>query len=73
MLLMILTISFQQRSPPSFNRLYTRFIYNSLRDFAGLDAGEDAMLDETTIVNFRRLLETHGLAQSLFDETASTG
>ncbi len=42
-----------------------------LRDFAGLDDGEDAMLDETTIVNFRRLLLTHGLAQSLFDETAA--
>ncbi len=42
-----------------------------LREFAGLDAGEDAMPDETTILKFRRLLETHRLAQSLFDETAA--
>jgi IS5 family transposase len=41
-----------------------------LREFAGLDAGEEAMPDETTILKFRRLLETHRLAQSLFDETA---
>ncbi len=42
-----------------------------LRDFAGLDAGEDAMPDETTILKFRHLLERHGLAQSLFDETTA--
>lgn len=42
-----------------------------LREFAGLDAGEDAMPDETTILKFRRLLETHQLAQALFDETAA--
>jgi IS5 family transposase len=42
-----------------------------LREFAGLDAGEEAMPDETTILKFRRLLETHGLAQTLFDETAA--
>lgn len=42
-----------------------------LRDFAGLDAGEDAMPDETTILKFRHLLERHGLAQSLFDETSA--
>lgn len=42
-----------------------------LREFAGLDAGIDAMPDETTILKFRRLLETHQLAQMLFDETAA--
>lgn len=42
-----------------------------LRAFAGLDAGEDAMPDETTILKFRCLLETHQLAQALFDETAA--
>jgi IS5 family transposase len=42
-----------------------------LREFAGLDAGEDAMPDETTILKFRRLLETHALAQALFDGTAA--
>ncbi len=42
-----------------------------LREFAGLDAGEDAMPDETTILKFRRLLEAHALAQALFDGTAA--
>jgi IS5 family transposase len=42
-----------------------------LREFAGLDAGEDAMPDETTILKFRRLLERHQLAQTLFNETAA--
>lgn len=39
-----------------------------LRDFAGLDAGVDAMPDETTILKFRRRLEQHGLADALFAE-----
>ena len=42
-----------------------------LREFAGLDAGEDAMPDETTILKFRHLLEKHHLAQSLFAETTA--
>jgi transposase, IS5 family len=42
-----------------------------LRGFAGLDAGEDAMPDETTILKFRRLLERQQLAPVLFDETAA--
>ncbi len=42
-----------------------------LRRFAGLDAGESRMPDETTILNFRHLLETHQLAQSLFQEVVS--
>lgn len=42
-----------------------------LRESVGLDAGEDAMPDETTILKFRRLLETHGLTQSLFNETTA--
>jgi transposase, IS5 family len=42
-----------------------------LREFAGLDASEDAMPDETTILKFRRLLEAHALAQALFDGTAA--
>ena len=42
-----------------------------LRRFAGLDAGESRMPDETTILNFRHLLEKHQLAQSLFQEVVS--
>jgi IS5 family transposase len=39
-----------------------------LRHFAGLDAGVDTMPDETTILNFRHLLERHGLSKQLFAE-----
>ena len=39
-----------------------------LRAFAGLDAGVDAMPDETTILKFRHLLDRHGLATAMLDE-----
>ena len=42
-----------------------------LRRFAGLDAGESRMPDETTILNFRRRLEAHQLGQSLFAEVVA--
>ena len=43
----------------------------ALRRFAGLDAGESRMPDETTILNLRHLLEAHQLAESLFQEVVS--
>ena len=43
----------------------------ALRRFAGLDAGISRMPDETTILNFRHLLEAHQLAESLFQEVVS--
>tara|TARA_B100000795_G_C22723808_1_gene408587 strand:+ start:65 stop:1027 length:963 start_codon:yes stop_codon:yes gene_type:complete len=39
-----------------------------LRAFAGLDAFEDHLPDETTILRFRHLLEKHQLAASIFGE-----
>jgi len=39
-----------------------------LRHFAGLDAGVDTIPDETTILNFRHLLERHGLSKQIFFE-----
>ena len=42
-----------------------------LRGFAGLDAGESRLPDESTILRFRHLLEAHHLAQSLFDEVTA--
>lgn len=39
-----------------------------LRRFAGLDAGTETMPDETTILNFRHLLEHHHLSDQLFAE-----
>lgn len=39
----------------------------SMRPFVGLELGEDAIPDESTILRFRHLLERHGLAGKLFD------
>ena len=39
-----------------------------LRAFAGLDALDDHLPDETTILRFRHLLEKHRLAEAIFDE-----
>jgi IS5 family transposase len=39
-----------------------------LRRFAGLDAFEDVMPDESTVLRFRHLLESHDLAGALFAE-----
>jgi IS5 family transposase len=39
-----------------------------LRHFADLDAGVDTLPDETTILNFRHLLERHGLSKQIFAE-----
>lgn len=40
----------------------------SMRHFAGLELGDDALPDETTILKFRRLIEKHQLSQALFEE-----
>lgn len=42
----------------------------SMRRFAGFRLGEDPIPDETTILNFRHLLEEHGLTQVIFAEVA---
>ena len=39
----------------------------SMRRFAGLELVEDALPDETTILNFRRLLETHQLTARMMN------
>jgi transposase, IS5 family len=39
----------------------------SMRNFAGLELGRDAIPDETTILNFRHLLERHKLTKALFE------
>jgi transposase, IS5 family len=42
----------------------------SMRAFAGLELGRDAIPDETTILNFRHLLERHELTKSIFAAVA---
>src|SRR6476660_5916482 len=39
----------------------------SMRRFAGVELGTDAVPDETTILRFRHLLERHGLTAAIFD------
>lgn len=43
-------------------------LYDSeaMRRFAGLDLADDAIPDETTILNFRHLLEKHRLTEAIF-------
>jgi len=40
----------------------------SMRRFAGIDLGREAVPDETTILRFRRMLEQHDLGTRLFAE-----
>jgi transposase, IS5 family len=40
----------------------------SMRQFVGIDLGREPVPDETTILNFRHLLERHDLTQGLFDQ-----
>lgn len=39
----------------------------SMRRFVGLELGEDAIPDETTVLNFRHLLEEHNLTSAVFE------
>jgi IS5 family transposase len=39
----------------------------SMRRFVGLELGEDAIPDETTVLNFRHLLEEHNLTGAVFE------
>jgi len=43
----------------------------SMRRFAGVELGEDKIPDETTILRFRHLLETHQLTAGIFAEIGS--
>jgi IS5 family transposase len=45
-------------------------LYDSeaMRRFAGIELGDDRIPDETTILNFRHLLERHDLTEALFAE-----
>src|SRR6056297_4013970 len=41
---------------------------DAMRRFAGIELGDDCIPDETTILNFRHLLEKHQLTEQLFAE-----
>ena len=46
----------------------TLYDSEAMRRFAGIELGYDRIPDETTILNFRHLLERHGLTQAIFAE-----
>lgn len=39
----------------------------AIRRFVGVDLARETAPDATTLLKFRRLLETHGLTKSIFD------
>lgn len=49
--------------PMAEEPLYDR---EAMRRFAGIELGYDRIPDETTILNFRHLLERHGLTEAIF-------
>jgi IS5 family transposase len=46
----------------------TLYDSKAMRRFAGIELGDDRIPDETTILNFRHLLETHLLTETIFAE-----
>ena len=44
----------------------TLYDSEAMRRFAGIELGDDRIPDETTILNFRHLLEWHGLTEAIF-------
>ena len=55
---------FDLSDPKAEDMLYDS---ESMRRFARVDLGEDTVPDESTILRFRHLLETHALTAKIFD------
>jgi IS5 family transposase len=58
---------YQLSDPGAEDALYD---IQSMRTFAGLELGRDCIPDETTILNFRHLLERHDLTKAVFAAVA---
>jgi IS5 family transposase len=58
---------YQLSDPGAEEALYD---IHSMREFCKLELGRDPIPDETTILNFRHLLETHGLTKAVFEAVA---
>jgi IS5 family transposase len=56
---------FNLSDPAAEDSLYD---IESMRRFCGIELGDEAVPDETTILNFRRLLEQHRLTEAIFKE-----
>jgi len=64
----MLRVYFLQNWYALIHPLAEESVYNSeaMRRFAGIGLGDDRIPDETTILNFRHLLERHGLTEAIF-------
>jgi len=49
----------------------TLYDSEAMRRFAGIGLGDDRIPDETTILNFRHLLERHGLTEAIFADVTA--
>ncbi len=49
----------------------TLYDSEAMRRFAGIELGDDRIPDETTILNFRHLLERYGLTEAIFAEVSA--
>jgi len=58
---------YQLSDPGAEEALYD---IQSMRAFCNLELGRDPIPDETTILNFRHLLEAHGLTKAVFEAVA---
>ena len=68
-LAVMLRIYFHHLSDPGVEEAF--YDMHSMRDFTGLGFTQDPVPDETTILNFRHLLERHDLTHALFSEVSS--
>ena len=66
----MLRIYFLQQWYALSDPMAEEMLYDSdaMRRFAGIELGDDRIPDETTILNFRHLLEKHALTEKLFTE-----
>ena len=65
---MMLRVYFLQNWYALSDPMAEEMLYDSeaMRHFSGIELGDDRIPDETTILNFRHLLERHGLTQAIF-------
>src|SRR5262245_38686144 len=63
----VLTFTYNLSDPGAEEALYD---IQSMRAFCSLELGRDAIPDETTILNFRHLLERHDLTKAIFEGVA---
>ena len=66
----MLRVHFLQQWYALSDPMAEEMLYDSdaMRRFAGIELGDDRIPDETTILNFRHLLERHGLTEAIFAE-----